>query len=87
MVSSGLRASLVRLVSFALLVSVFLRIGALWGGWLWLVRKKKKGGFLALSFLLLLLDLDVLAEPGETFEDAWSNWSAPLLLACVVFFF
>jgi hypothetical protein len=26
--------------------------------------------FLA-SFLLLLLDLDVLAEPGETFEDAW----------------
>ena len=60
---------------------------ALGGAWLWLVRKKKRGDLLAFSFLLLLLDLDVLAEPGETFEDAWSNWSAPLLLACVVFFF
>jgi hypothetical protein len=38
---------------------------ALVGGWKG--RRKLVFGFL---FLLLLLDLDVLAEPGEAFEDA-----------------
>jgi hypothetical protein len=52
MVSSGLRASLVRLV---FLCTAGFRLSPNWcalggGGWLWLVRKKKKGGRLAFSF-------------------------------------
>jgi hypothetical protein len=37
-------------------------------------------------FSLLLLNLDVLAEPGETFEDTWGNFVSFAVLVVVLIF-
>lgn len=54
----------VRLFFFAPLVVCF-DIAVIDGG------EKRREVLFCFLFSLLLLDLDVLAEPGETFEDAW----------------